>query len=140
MNLHRIADDRADPLAGVQARVGILEDHLHLPAQGPQLPCAEVLDSLPLEGDLAGRRLEQPHDRAAERRLAAARLAHEAERLPRLHREADVVDGVHARNLALQHALPDRKVLLDVLDLDKRLTVRAQAASSVWSPLIVASR
>ena len=120
VDLQRVADDRADPLARIQARVRILEDHLHLAAQRPQPAGAELLDRLALEDDLAGRRLEQPDDRAAERRLAAARLADEAERLALLHGEADVVDRVHARDLALQHALPDREVLLDVPDLDKR--------------------
>src|SRR5260221_646003 len=81
------------------------------------------------------------HARPAERRLAAAGLAHEAERLALLPREAHVVDGVHARHLALQDALADREVLLDVPDLDERLppaAVRAHAASD--APLIVVSR
>ena len=39
-------------------------------------------DILSLEPDLAGRRLDEPQDAAARRRLAAARLTDEAERLP----------------------------------------------------------
>ena len=46
VELQRVADDLADPLAGVERGVGVLEDHLHLAAQRPQ--------SAPREpGDLA---------------------------------------------------------------------------------------
>src|SRR5262249_51365959 len=63
-------------------------------------------------------------------------LADEPERLPFLHRERHVVHGVHARDLALHHALADREVLLDVLDVEERL---GQAASEC-PPWIVSSR
>src|SRR5207249_8971860 len=41
VDLQRVADDRPDALARVQGRVRILEDHLHLAAQRPQLPRAQ---------------------------------------------------------------------------------------------------
>ena len=116
VDLERRSDDRADALARVQARVGILEDHLHVPPQGPERPGAELRDVSALEDDRALRRLEQPDDRAAERRFAAAGLADEADRLPRAHGEGHVVDGVNSPDLALEQALPDREVLLDVVD------------------------
>src|SRR5436305_3939726 len=83
-----------------------------------------MLDRCALEDDLTVSRLEQPHDRATQRGLAATRLADQPERLPFPHREADVVDGVHAGDLALQDALPDREVLLDVPDFEKGLLAR----------------
>ena len=53
----------------------------------------------------------------AEGRLAAARLAHQPERLALLELEADVVDGLEAGDLLLEHdALGHREVLAQVLD------------------------
>ena len=53
-------------------------------------PRAQQVDAVEL--DLAGGRLEQPQERAAERRLAAARLADEADRLAAEDVEVDAVD------------------------------------------------
>ena len=77
----RLADDLADPLARVERGVGVLEDHLHLAPQRPHLAPREPGDLTALEADRARARLEQLQDRAARRRLAAARLADQAERL-----------------------------------------------------------
>ena len=73
----------------------------------------------------------QPHEAATERRLAAARLADEAERLARLHLEADSVDRLHARDLAPDHpAALDGEVLGDVARLEQDLVLHAD--SSGW--------
>src|SRR5579875_1061115 len=62
------------------------------------------------------------------------------------HREAHVVDGVHPRHLALQHALANREVLLDVPDLEQRMLARRGRllenghAASTPLPKIVSSR
>src|SRR5207247_2151263 len=77
VDLQRIADDRADALARVQARVRILEDHLHLAAKRAQRPRAEVADRGSPEDDLARRRRKEANDRPAERRFSTARLADE---------------------------------------------------------------
>src|SRR5207237_1337295 len=140
VDLQRVADDRADALARVQARVRILEDHLHLTAKRTQRPHAEVADRRSFEDDLARGRRQEAHDRAAEGRLSTARLADEPERLALADGEGDVIDGVHAPDLAAQHALLDREVLLQAARLDERgAAVRAHAASSS-SPRIVRSR
>src|SRR4029079_18646675 len=142
VDAHRVADDRADALARVQARVGVLEDHLHLAAQRPQLARAELADPLAVEDDVAGGRLEQPHDAAAERRPAAAGLADETERLALGDAQRDVVHRVHARHLPREHALPDREVLLQALDLDQRVAVlrlRLGHAGTRASPAILGS-
>src|SRR5205823_4235509 len=81
VDLQRRPDDRPDALARVEARVRILEDHLHLPPQRPQRPRTELGDVPPLENDRAVRRLEQANDRPAQRRLPAPGLAYESERL-----------------------------------------------------------
>ena len=56
----------------------------------------------------------------AERRLAAARLAHDAERLARFTVRADAVDRLHGGDLLLEDdPARDREVLRDVLDLEQ---------------------
>src|SRR6478609_10056363 len=92
VNAHRVGDDRADALAGVQRRVRILEDHLHLAPERSHVPCPEMLDRSSLEDDLAVGRLEQPHDGPAQRRLPTAGLADEPEGLALADHEAHVVD------------------------------------------------
>ena len=61
----------------------------------------------------------------AGRRLAAAGLADEAERLAALDVERDAVDGVHGADLlAEDHARGEREVLDEVADLEQRLARR----------------
>ena len=142
MDLQGVADDRADPFPRIEAGVRILEDQLHLAPERAELAGAVPVDRLALEDDLAGRRLQQADDRPPERRLPAAGLADEAERLARLHREAHAVDRMDLRDLFLEDALPDREVLLDVADLDERLSALHDVAhaASGWPPAIVTPR
>ena len=90
----RVADDLADALARVERRVRVLEDHLHLAPERPQLAPRERRDVGAVEADRAARRLVQPHEQPAERRLPAARLADDAERLAAPDLERDAVDRV----------------------------------------------
>src|SRR5690606_12564189 len=78
---------------GVERRVGVLEDDLHLPAQGGELATAGPadVDAVEEHGALVGR--EQAEEQAAERRLAAARLPHQPEDLAGEDVEVDAVDG-----------------------------------------------
>src|SRR4029453_6416901 len=78
---HRVADDRPDPLPGVQRGVRVLEDHLHLAAQRPKCAGLELPDRAAVEDDVAVGRVEQPHDAAPQRGLPAAGLADDPERL-----------------------------------------------------------
>src|SRR5262249_22889259 len=55
--------------------------------------------------------LHQSQEQTRQRRLAAARLAHDAHRLARAHLEGDVVHRVNRSLRALQHAAPQREVL-----------------------------
>ena len=81
MHAERLAEDLADRHAGVEARVGVLEDHLHALAVLAQAAPLEVSEVVALEEDAARRRADEPQDRAAGGRLAAPALADEAERL-----------------------------------------------------------
>ena len=61
--------------------------------------------------------IEQAHDAARHRRLAAARLADDAERLAAVDGEGDAVHRLHGGDLLLEDdPAGDREVLLQVLD------------------------
>src|SRR4029078_10541757 len=97
--------------------VWILEHHLDLAPQRSQLLAAERRDVAAVELDGARGQIVQPDHAPPQRRLAASRLAHQADRLAGLQVEADVVDRMHARGLPLEDdALLDREVLLDAAD------------------------
>ena len=76
--------------------------------------------SCPVERDRAAGRIDEAEQHAADRRLAAARLPDEAERLAPPDREAHVVDGLHVTDLAMKHAALEREELREVRDLDER--------------------
>src|SRR5438874_11488106 len=84
-------------------------------------------DVAPAEDDLAARRIEEPHDAARERRLAAARLAHDPQRLSFVEREGDAVHGLHRGDLPLEDdPTGDREMLLHVLDHEQLLALGHQ--------------
>ena len=85
---------------------------------------------LAAEPHLAGRRLDQPQDAAAGRRLAAARFADQAERFSLLDREADVVDGAHDRRAGANSPRVAREVLDEVADFEQRHQVRRRGSAS----------
>ena len=127
VELERLADDEPDPLARVERRVRVLEDHHHVPPQRPHLASRQPGDVAALVDDAAGGRLEQLEEAADERRLPAARLADDPERLALAQRERDAVDRLHGRDLLLEDdPAGDREVLLQVLD-DEELVAGAHA-------------
>ena len=78
---HGLADDLADRHTRGERRERVLEDDLHLRAQGAQLLVGEVIDLLSVEEHLtAGLGVIQAQDRAARGRLAAAGLTDKAHR------------------------------------------------------------
>ena len=81
VHAHRLGDDVAGRHARIERGERVLEDDLHLPAVGPQLGLAQMRDVAAVDPDAAAGRLDQPQDRAADRRLAAAGFADQAERL-----------------------------------------------------------
>ena len=118
---HRLAHDLAGRHARVQRGVGILVDHLHAPPVGQHGGTVEMGDVLAVDPDGAAGGLQQFQQRAAHRRLAAAAFADQAQRLAAPDGERHTVDGIDmARNTA-EHALVDRKVLLEVADLEESL-------------------
>ena len=86
----------------------------------PQAAAREVRDVGAVEPDRPRRRLEQPVDAVADRRLPAAGLADEAEHLARADRERHAVDRVHdAAAVGSRHGR--REVLDEPVDLEDRL-------------------
>ena len=122
----RLGEDVAHAHARVQTRERILEHDLHAPAQRTQGGGGEVVDAAAVEHHLTGRDVEQPQDRAPDRRLAAAALADERERLAARDREGDAVDRVD-EGARTQQAAADPEVFLEIVDLEQR---RAHAATA----------
>src|SRR6266849_3288832 len=128
VDLQCLRDDEADPFPRVQARIRILEDHHHLAAIGPHLCPRELRDVATAEDDSARGRIEEAHDAARHRRLPAAGLADDTERLSLTNGEGDAVDRLHSGDLALEDdPARDREVLLQILDGEERFAGRAGA-------------
>ena len=133
MDRQRLPDDVADRHARVERRVGVLEDDLHLFAQLADFLARELLHVAAFEENLAfGRRQKAQHD-ASRRRLARAGLAHEAQRFALPDRKVDAVDGAHVADVTRQNAGVNRKILVEVADLeqiDARFSVGAHEAAA----------
>src|SRR5712664_3333743 len=79
VDVERFSDDVADRLPRIERRVWILKDLRHLTTQASQRSAVLVCDVLALELDSAGRGVEKANHGATQRRLAAARLADQAQ-------------------------------------------------------------
>ena len=102
-----------DPHAdGVERPVRILEHHLHVATQGPHLLAAEARQVGAGELDGPGRRLQQPGNETRESRLPRPGLADESERLARMDRQVDPVDGASHRRPP-EESLPSPEEVLD---------------------------
>ena len=123
----RAGDDAVDREAAVERRVGVLEDDLHRAdllavalADAAGERGAVELDHRALVG------LGEPEQQARERGLAAARLAHEPERLAGAEREREVLDRAHlvavlVERLADVARVQDRRhVAVGPLGLERR--------------------
>src|SRR3990172_4847641 len=82
-----LGDDAGGAQARVERRVRILEHCLQLAADRAHRRASERVDALPAPLDRAGGGIDEPPDRLAGSRLAAARLADEAEGLACGNRE-----------------------------------------------------
>ena len=85
-------DDLPDRHARIERRVRILEDHLHVLPRAAQLGAGQLRDVDVAEHHAPAGRFDQPQHRPAERRLAAAGLADQPERLARKNVERHAVD------------------------------------------------
>ena len=88
----RLGDRGADGQAGIERRLRVLEDDLHLAPQRAHLLAAEAGDVDALELDRTGGRLDQAQHATPDGRLAAAALADQAEGLAGLPMSNDTSD------------------------------------------------
>ena len=115
-----LADDVRDRHPRVERPERVLEDDLHPAAQRPHVLGIDVGELVAVEHDPAVRGRGQLDDRPPERRLAAARLADQRERLAGHDLEVHAVHGVHGADLAAHDPAVDREVLLEALDREQR--------------------
>ena len=110
----RLVERLADRHARVERAHRVLEHHLHVPPVGAARRPVERRDVLPAEEDFApGNRLEE-HERLRDRRLAAAALAHDAERFALGEREAHPLHRL--QGLLARAAVGD----VEIVDLEER--------------------
>ena len=132
MDREPFADDVLDPHPRVEGADGVLEDDLHVAPRRLELGPGELRDQVgPSKLDLAGGRLEQADQRPPERRLAAARLADEPERLAPPDLEVDAVDGLDVAGRPPQQPVMNREVLADAAGLEEHV---ARAGAEALAP------
>ncbi len=125
----RLGHDVADGPARIQARIRILEDHLHALVQRAPRRRAQDPRVLPGEANDAARRRVESDDHPRDRRFATARFADECQRLAGTNRQRDAVHRVQQPPaLALDHAIEPRRrhveIFGDVVQLDQRRPAR----------------
>ena len=112
-------------MRGIERGIRVLEDEGDFAPVLLEVVALELVDVHIAEVDLPSAGLEQPVDTAAGGRFAASRFAHQAERLPFVHLEGDVVHGFdRLAEAGGDEALPDVEMLLEVLDLEQRCHLR----------------
>ena len=122
----RLRDDVGHSPARIQARVGVLKDHLHAAPRRPLHrrraslhagPC----DDVTVERNGPPRRRVESHHQPGDRRLPASGFAHEPERLPALDREAHPVHRLeqHTRCPLEQSVEPRRRNVERARDVDE---------------------
>src|SRR5262249_11244651 len=95
VDIERLADHVLDALPRIEAAKRILEDDLHAPTKAPQMSGVGAGDVGAVEAHGALGRLDQTQHGAADRGLARARLADQANDLAAADGEADAVDRAY---------------------------------------------
>ena len=95
----------AKPQPRIERGLRVLKNHLDARTQRAQFSFAEPADLDAIELDAAGGRLKQTHQQAAERGLAGAGFADEAEHRSTRHSEIDAFDDLAQDGLAKQAAI-----------------------------------
>ena len=90
-----LGDQIASPLAQMQRRHGVLEDHLHRQVGGELVASAEARDIPAFEVDRPRALRKDLRDHAPQCRFSASRFANDSKDLALRHRQGDVVDGTN---------------------------------------------
>src|SRR5690606_29080714 len=118
----RLADDLPHAHARVQAREGVLEDHLHPATEASEFAALELRELGTGEVHSAVRRPVELEDGATGGGLAATGLTHEPQRFALAHIEVQAVHSAHVCDLALdEQSRIDGEVHPEVTDLDQVL-------------------
>ena len=120
VHAERLGQDLADGHPGVERAVGVLEDHLDPAPEGPEGGLVERREVLAFEEDRPARRPLELQDAPPRRRLAAARLADEAEGLAAADREAHPVHRADHPGGAAEQAGAHVELLDELPDLEQR--------------------
>ena len=115
----RLCDDVGDAPARVQARIRILENHLHAAARAPQRRRirrrAFAGDNVSAVANDAARGCMESDDQPRDRRFAATRFADEPERFTAVERKIDAIDGLqHNAILAFEQPIEPRRRHVEV--------------------------
>ena len=105
MEVQRFREHVADCHARIERAVRVLEDDLHLAAQRAHLALFQCAQLAAVEPYLARRGLEEPQQQPPGGRFAAARLAHQRQRLAGMELEADAVHRLDAAAEVLDQPL-----------------------------------
>ena len=122
VHVERLGHDVLDPQPGAERGVRVLENDLHVPAQLAHRGAAQAEQVRPVERNVARGWLGQAQQHASGGRFAAARFAHQRQRLARRHVERhavhrlDVADGAEP-----QRAARDREMLAQTTRQQERL-------------------
>ena len=133
MDRHRLDQGLADGEARVERGIRVLEHHLDAAADRQQLVTRQLEQVAPVEHHLpagrAARRLVQAKQREAHRRLARARLADHAQRVPAPELEAGAAHRLEF--LAAEHAALQPEALREPGGLDDHRRVRVLRLAGV---------
>ena len=116
----RLADHLLHRHARIQGGIRVLEDHLHLAPQRPQVLGIGAGHVPALEQDLTPGRLQQAQQQAPDGGLAGAALPDQSHALAAAQGEAHPVDRVHGAGAPGQQARANGKVLGEVAHLHQR--------------------
>ena len=95
VDIHRFSDDLTDRHTGIEARIWILEDHLHILAEVFQLLAFDVRDIFSLIINLPRCRIIDLYDSPSGRTFTTAAFPDQTERFTWHDLEADAVYGLH---------------------------------------------
>ncbi|MCY1421506.1 hypothetical protein D9M71_371640 [compost metagenome] len=130
MDIQAFADDLAHRHARAETAEGVLEDHLHLPAQRPYGALRQAIEGFAFEVDGAPT-LDQSKDGQAEGGLAGAAFADDAQGLSLGQAEIDTVHCLDMVHRAPEHPFLDREPDAQIIHLQQnrpRGVVRRTAA------------
>jgi hypothetical protein len=129
VNPQTLLDDSRHRHPGVERGVRILEHDLEAAPHAAHLCAVERKDVRAVEVHAPALRLLEADDAPAERRLAASRLADQAERLAAPDVERVAVDG--ANDLATAATTADHELLDELLDAEQRVV---GVGTEPWEP------